>query len=100
MMHPAPISHLRRHSWALLFLAAFSLGLHASDAHAAKRKSKAACRADVEMSKADELRCHAVKTRYIKSSSEETRVERERRLKRECKGRPNAGMCLGFASDY
>ena len=99
MMHPAPISHLRRHSWALLFLAAFSLGLHASDAHAAKRKkAKVDCRADVEMSKADELRCHAVKTRYIKSPSEETRAERERRLKRDCKGRPNAGACLGFAS--
>ena len=52
------------------------------------------------MSRADELRCHASKTRYIRSGSEETRVERERRLKRECKGRPNAGMCLGFASDY
>ena len=49
-------------------------------------------------SQADELRCHATKTRYIRSDSDETRAERERRLKRECKGRPNAGMCLGFAS--
>ena len=77
---------------------ALTLALHSGDAHAAKRKSKAACREDVQMSKADELRCHATKTRYIKSGSEETRAERERRLKRECKGRPNAGMCLGFAS--
>lgn len=30
------------------------------------------------------------------SSSEETRAERERRLARECKGRANAGACLGF----
>ena len=30
--------------------------------------------------------------------SEESTAERERRLKRECRGRPNAGACLGFAS--
>lgn len=29
--------------------------------------------------------------------SGETRAERERRLMRECKGRPNAGLCEGFA---
>jgi len=28
----------------------------------------------------------------------ETRAERERRLLRECKGRPNAGACSGYAS--
>lgn len=33
-----------------------------------------------------------------RSSSEETRAERERRLLRECRGRPNAGACLGYAS--
>jgi hypothetical protein len=30
--------------------------------------------------------------------SEESNAERARRLKRECKGRPNAGACLGHAS--
>ena len=30
--------------------------------------------------------------------SAETTAERDRRLKRECKGRPNAGACLGYAS--
>lgn len=30
--------------------------------------------------------------------SGETVADRERRLTRECKGRPNAGACLGFAS--
>jgi Mor family transcriptional regulator len=29
--------------------------------------------------------------------SGETRVERDKRLKRECKGRPNAGLCEGYA---
>jgi Mor family transcriptional regulator len=29
--------------------------------------------------------------------SGETRAERDKRLKRECKGRPNAGLCEGYA---
>lgn len=29
-------------------------------------------------------------------SSEESRAERDRRLSRECRGRPNAGACLGY----
>jgi len=28
----------------------------------------------------------------------ETRAERDRRLQRECKGKPNAGACEGYAS--
>lgn len=36
--------------------------------------------------------------RVVKSPSEESRAERDRRLQRECKGRPNAGACLGYAS--
>jgi hypothetical protein len=28
--------------------------------------------------------------------SAESRAERDKRLKRECKGRPNAGACLGY----
>lgn len=34
--------------------------------------------------------------KYDKGSAETT-AERDRRLKRECKGRPNAGACLGYA---
>ena len=34
---------------------------------------------------------------FIKSPSNESPAARQRRLKRECKGRPNAGACLGFA---
>lgn len=30
-------------------------------------------------------------------SPEESRADRERRLSRECRGRANAGACLGFA---
>jgi hypothetical protein len=39
----------------------------------------------------------AGKVRFDKGSGETTR-ERDRRLQRECKGRPNAGACLGYAS--
>lgn len=31
-----------------------------------------------------------------KSSSEESSTERDHRLKRECRGRNNAGACLGY----
>jgi hypothetical protein len=32
---------------------------------------------------------------FVEAPSHETPAAREKRLKRECKGRPNAGMCLG-----
>lgn len=31
-----------------------------------------------------------------RSTSEESVAERDRRMYRECKGRPNAGACLGY----
>ena len=40
---------------------------------------------------------HATKLIFDPGSGE-TRAERERRLTRECRGRPNAGACLGYAS--
>lgn len=39
----------------------------------------------------------AVKVK-VDPGSAETPAQRNARLKRECKGRPNAGACLGFAS--
>lgn len=38
-----------------------------------------------------------VKIQNIRSSSEETTAERDRRLYRECQGRPNSGACAGYA---
>lgn len=35
---------------------------------------------------------------FHKAPSEESPAAREKRLKRECKGRVNAGMCLGYAN--
>jgi hypothetical protein len=39
----------------------------------------------------------STKVKYDKGSAETT-AERDRRLYRECKGRPNAGACMGYAS--
>lgn len=36
------------------------------------------------------------KVTFHKSTSEEAPAAREKRLLRECKGRPNAGMCAGY----
>lgn len=53
----------------------------------AKRKTKKAAKA------------HAPRQRVkFDKGSGETAAERDRRLLRECKGRPNAGACLGYAS--
>lgn len=35
-------------------------------------------------------------SRVQPSGSDEKPAERDRRLRRECKGRPNAGACLGY----
>lgn len=40
----------------------------------------------------------AVTPKFIPNSAHESARERERRLLRECKGRPNAGACSGYAS--
>lgn len=65
---------------ACAVLGAAGLGT-APDAHAAKRRGQHHVQ-------------HRVK--FEKSGSAETVGERERRLARECRGRPNAGACLGF----
>lgn len=38
----------------------------------------------------------AIKIKHQRSTSEESTAERDRRLYRECRGRPNAGACLGY----
>jgi len=36
------------------------------------------------------------KVTFVPAPSEESPAARERRLRRECKGRPDAGACLGL----
>ncbi len=38
------------------------------------------------------------KVKFRDAPSAEKPADRAKRLKRECKGRPNAGMCMGHAS--
>ena len=54
--------------------------------------------AEARKKKAEGQQTVRIKKHPSGSGSGETRAERERRLTRECKGRPNAGACLGFAS--
>lgn len=42
------------------------------------------------------LHCHKPRIKIKTQSSEETPAQRDKRLRRECKGRPNAGACLGY----
>ena len=37
-----------------------------------------------------------VRVKHQQNNSGESTAERDRRLYRECKGRPNAGACLGY----
>lgn len=65
-------------SVALLFSLAF---VAPNESHAAKRKTHA--------------QRSGGKIKFDKGSGETTQ-ERDRRLLRECKGRPNSGACMGY----
>ena len=41
--------------------------------------------------------CHALKPAGAARAAQSGRTAENRRLKRECKGRPNAGACAGYA---
>jgi hypothetical protein len=68
-------------------IAALILACAATAPQAANAKSSKAAQKDKSSG-------HSVK--IIKNPYQETPSERERRLKRECKGMPNAGACLGY----
>ena len=55
------------------------------EAHAARKKTKQDTSASAK-----------TKVKHHRSTSEETTAERDRRMYRECWGRPNAGACLGY----
>jgi hypothetical protein len=70
-------------------LLALGAGLVAFTAFAAAAGAK-------EPPKSAKPRKPSTKIKFEKDSSEST-AERDRRLWRECQGRPNAGACLGYA---
>ena len=84
---------LTRTPTALLACAALALSLAALP-HTAQARTKA--KSDSNTSQTTAAKKGSVKIKHQRSSSEETRAERDRRLYRECKGLPNAGACAGY----
>mgnify|MGYP006182422551 FL=1 len=76
---PSPVSHCLLIA-ALMLTATLATAAPATDASATGTPKKKPARVT-----------------FVKSSSGETASERERRLIRECRGRPDAGACLGYA---
>ena len=67
----------------LIWAIALALALGAGAAHAESQKKAARS---------------AARPKVLEAPSHETQAQRDRRLERECKGRPNAGACLGYAN--
>jgi hypothetical protein len=82
----------RRRALALAFFAVVSVPLAAlaQDAAPSKKKKKKKQVASADAAKP------VGKTTFSRGSEEST-AERDRRLYRECQGRPNAGACAGYA---
>ena len=73
----------------MLVSLALSLGTVGVEANAASTTSDA---------KPKKRRVVKVTPAVERHANGETVADRERRLRRECKGRPNAGACLGFTN--
>ena len=69
---------------ATAFLLTVWLALQAPYSHASSK------------SKTEKRQSSRVKIENTRSGSQETTAERDRRLYRECQGRPNAGACAGY----
>lgn len=87
-------TNLRRCTATTILYACMALGLMAivHNAQAAPHKKATEATAGATTKKKG-----STKVKQQRSSSEESRAERDRRLSRECKGLPNAGACLGYA---
>ena len=81
-------------AFAAPLLAATPAGAPSTTGTMPSQASPAAPPADTAKPKKKKKSAHV---KYDKGSAEST-AERDRRLTRECKGRPNAGACLGYAS--
>ena len=102
MLHPAPIClplprpQLRTSTW--LLYACLSLGLLGASGMAGSAGRKQSMQTHSSTASGPEMKKKgSVKIKHQRSPSEESTSERERRLYRECRGRPNAGACLGYA---
>ena len=83
---------------ALLLAAALATPVHAATANPANAATLSAPAPNpAKPAKAKKKSTKTNTVKYEKGSAEST-SERDRRLYRECKGRPNAGACMGYAS--
>ena len=64
----------------------------APEAHAARKKTTQ----DAQSASASKPKKGSTKVKHYRSPSEESTAERDRRMYRECWGRPNTGACLGY----
>lgn len=76
-------------SLCITAFAALTLSLLPATASHAKERASS-------QSKAAKKQSGQVKIKHIRSSSEESPAQRDRRLYRECQGRPNSGACAGY----
>ena len=86
----------KRWTWPVLtaWTLAFGLGMHPVLTHATEAGS--ATKATTATTPAHRpKKAKAPKPRFDNSHSE-TRAEREKRLLRECRGKPNSGACEGY----
>lgn len=79
-----PALHSKLVATVALAVLSASLTLHTPQAQAASTN------------KTEKRQSGRIKIQNVRSSSEETPAERDRRLYRECQGRPNAGACAGY----
>lgn len=94
MHHPTAQHFLQafRRCLATAILCTFlSIALPSTSVAASAERKKATSDVSQEVKKKG-----SVNIKHQPSPSEEGTAERERRLYRECRGRPNAGACLGF----
>ena len=78
----------------LLCMLALCLGLHPGVSRATTKNAAQGSHDEVSKKK------KSTKVKQERSSSEESRSDRDRRLYRECKGRPIAGACLGYTQTH
>lgn len=104
---PAGLKASRIRLWAALPLAAAALAIWLAAAPQAHARSSSASQDEAAGESVrpthDKKQRRAVNQERLRikpsatGGSQETPAQRDRRLKRECKGLPNAGACLGYA---
>lgn len=84
-------------SWAVLFLGAMlHLPVQAQQASATEPQGPDAKPAATQKKTTKAAQPRVAQPKVLPGGSGETASERAARLKRECKGRPNAGACTGY----